>query len=315
MVQVPFDLKRWQRAGVEKYPGGLPRPHSGDGTQWLFDGRPRGAKQPLQVAVARLMGYRWPRQAGSSFPECPRLEPDDLVEFVDDDGIVCINSIKGEPLASERLRVLLVAAFGSDWRANRPNELLEEVGYGGKTLEDWLRNGFFEQHSQLFHQRPFIWHIWDGQRDGFSALVNYHKLDRSNLEKLTYTFLGDWIARQKAANEAGQEGSDSRLQAALELKLKLEKIIEGEAPYDIFLRWKPLEKQPIGWEPDLNDGVRLNIRPFVLAGVLRKNPNVNWKKDRGKDVSSAPWYKMFKGERINDHHLTLEEKRKARGKS
>ena len=164
----------------------------------------------------------------------------------------------------------------------------------------------------MFHNRPFIWQIWDGRKDGFSALVNYHKLDKATLEKLTYTYLNDWISRQKSAVEAGQEGSDARLIAAMELKGKLEKILEGEPPYDIFVRWKSIEKQPIGWEPDLNDGVRMNIRPFVTAGVLRKNPNINWKKDRGKDVESAPWYHLFKGDRINDHHLTIEEKRKAR---
>ena len=44
-------------------------------------------------------------------------------------------------------------------------------------LDDWLRNDFFEEHCKLFQQRPFIWHIWDGRkRDGFHALVNYHKL-------------------------------------------------------------------------------------------------------------------------------------------
>ena len=35
---------------------------------------------------------------------------------------------------------------------------------------------FFAHHCELFHQRPFIWHIWDGRRDGFHALVNYHRL-------------------------------------------------------------------------------------------------------------------------------------------
>src|SRR4030095_10823727 len=172
----------------------------------------------------------------------------------------------GEQSAAERLRALLGSGFGAEWTAGKQNELLERVEYGGKTLEDWLRNGFFEQHFQLFHQRPFIWHIWDGRRDGFSALVNYHKLNRNNLEKLTYTFLGDWIARQRVAKDAGDEGSDARLQAAVELQQKLKLILEGEGypeknfGYDIFVRWKPLGKQPIGWEPDLNDGVRLNIR-------------------------------------------------------
>jgi hypothetical protein len=320
LLQVPFDLSHWKQIAAAKYPNGLPKPCSEDPTQWIFNGQPMGSTAPLQVAVARLLGYRWPRQTGSSFPDCPALGSDGLEKFIDEDGIVCINPIKGEQPAADRLRGLLTAAFGNQWTPGKQNELLEHVGYGGKTLEDWLRNGFFEQHCQLFHQRPFIWQIWDGQRDGFSALVNSHKLNKSNLEKLTYTFLGDWISRQRVANEAGEEGSDARLQAALELKSKLEKIIEGEAPCDIFVRWKPLEKQPIGWEPDLNDGVRLNIRPFVIAGVLRKNPKINWNKDRGAEAPSAPWYELGptyggkKGDRINDHHLKLEDKRKARGK-
>jgi predicted nucleic acid-binding protein len=311
-LKVPFDLAHWQKVATEKYPHGLPKPHSYEPTQWLFNGHPKGSTSPLQVAVARLLGYRWPRQTGSSFPDCPGLKPDGLEKFADEDGIVCLNAIKGEQPAAERLRALLAAAFGREWSAAQQAELLAQADYAGATLEDWLRNGFFEQHCQMFHQRPFIWQVWDGLRDGFSALVNYHQLDHPTLEKLTYTYLGDWIARQKAAVAAGEEGSDAKLAAAQELKAALEKILEGESPYDIFVRWKPLEKQPVGWNPDLNDGVRLNIRPFVEAHILRKNPKVNWNKDRGKDVASAPWFPKFKGERINDYHLTLAEKQKAR---
>lgn len=320
-VQVPFDLAHWQKVAAEEYPDGLPKPHSDDPTQWLFNGHPKGSEAPLQVAVARLLGYRWPRQTGSEFPDCPALGPDGLETLVDADGIVCINAIKGEQPAAERLRTLLAAAFGQDWSAKKQAELLAAVGYEGQSLEDWLRNGFFEQHCALFHQRPFIWHLWDGLRDGFSALVNYHRLNRSTLEKLTFTYLGDWIARQKATVADNVEGSDAKLAAAQELQASLKKILEGEAPHDIFVRWKPIEKQPIGWDPDLNDGVRLNIRPFMTvpdigrkgAGILRWPPKIKWEKDRGKDVPSAPWYKLFKGDRINDHHLTLAEKREARG--
>ena len=77
-----------------------------------------------------------------------------------------------------------------------------------------------------------------------------------------------------------------------------------------------MDKQPIGWNLDLNDGVRLNIRPFITAGVLRFNKkpqtNIFWDKDRGKDVESAPWFHLFNGDRINDHHLSLAEKKVAR---
>ena len=203
------------------------------------------------------------------------------------------------------------------------DELLAAAGWVGKSLDSWLRTQFFADHCKLFHHRPFLWHVWDGLPDGFASLVNYHQLDRKRLEILTYTYMGDWISRQKHDMAAGVDGAQARLAAAETLQQRLELILHGEAPYDIFVRWKPLDQQPIGWEPDFNDGVRLNIRPWLSvpavgkkgAGVLRNRPKLQWEKDRGKDVASAPWYGVFGGERINDHHLTLAEKMRARGVS
>lgn len=36
--------------------------------------------------------------------------------------------------------------------------------------------------------------------------------------------------------------------------------------------------------------------------------NITWDRDRSKDVESAPWFKVFQGEFVNDHHLTRAEK-------
>ena len=99
-------------------------------------------------------------------------------------------------------------------------------------------------------------------------------------------------------------GADARLAAALGLQHKLEEIMEGEKPYDIYVRWKELRDQPVGWDPDLNDGVRLNIRPFVEAGVLRAPINLHWRKDRGKNPDGT--------ERHNDSHASLAVKLGAR---
>ena len=104
LIKVPFDRPKWQKIAAEKYPHGLPKPHSDDPTQWLFNGHPNGSDQPLHVAVARLLGYRWPRQTGTSFPDCPVLGPDELGELADDDGIVCLSATKGEAPAAERVR-------------------------------------------------------------------------------------------------------------------------------------------------------------------------------------------------------------------
>ena len=67
--------------------------------------------------------------------------------------------------------------------------------------------------------------------------------------------------------DADEAGSDARLQAAKQLQARLKLILEGEPPYDLFVRWKPLSKQAIGWHPDINDGVRLNIRPFLAQDI------------------------------------------------
>ena len=360
--KVPFDLDRWRRIATAEYPDDLPEPHSDDPTQWLFHGHPVKAEvhSVLQVAVARLLGYQWP----------PELDPDmrladeartwvrrcaDLTSHADPDGIVCLNATRGETPAAGRLRQLLAAAFGADWSAVKERQLLAAAAGEAKpagSLEEWLRDSFFTEHCKLFHHRPFVWHIWDGRKDGFHALVNYHRLagpdgeGHRTLQALTYSYLGDWIERQRAEQREGKEAADGRLAVAQDLHAQLEKILEGKPPCDLFIRWKALHEQPMGWEPDTNDGVRLNIRPFMSvelrtggrkgAGILRWKPNINWKKDRGKEPENLrpkddyPWFWScpgdgaleertdskgstdFDGNRWNDLHYTVTCKQDAR---
>lgn len=339
--QFPFDLAHWKKVATEKYPNGLPEPESNDPTQWLFHGRPEQSIASLQIAVARLLGYRWPAELDSTMRLSQRARElvkscDELLSLADEDGIVCIPAVRGEVSAADRLLNLLAKAYGRNWHTDILGNLLNEVGFSGKGLDLWLRDGFFAQHCELFHQRPFIWHIWDGLSDGFAVLVNYHKLDYKTLETLIYTYLGDWIIRQNQDKVQGVDGAEEKLDAAEQLKKRLEFILKGEAPYDIFVRWKLIEKQPVGWQPDINDGVRLNIRPFLTvpdvktkgAGVLRIKPKIKWGKDRGKEPLRAkldfPWFwgwdgstdfagsATFTGDRHNDCHYTLTFKREAR---
>ncbi|MFM8495677.1 MAG: Eco57I restriction-modification methylase domain-containing protein, partial [Planctomycetia bacterium] len=198
LLKVPFDRDHWHLLALERYAHGLPAPHSSDPTQWLFNGHPKDSNNPLHVAVARLVGYRWPRQTGSEFPDCPAIGPDGLEKHADADGIVCLSSIRGEPSAADRLINLLEGAYGTDWSGDVLANLLTGANAAGKSLDDWLRDWFFDQHVALFHQRPFVWHVWDGLRDGFNALVNYHRLagpdgqGSRTLQKLTFEYLGDW---------------------------------------------------------------------------------------------------------------------------
>ena len=330
--KVAFDLDHWQQVAAKQYPGGLPEPESDDPTQWLFHGRPDCCTSPMHAAVARLLGYRWPAELDSKMHLNSRARDlvnscDELLSFADRDGIVCIPAVRSEEGAAIHLRRLLDACG-------------IEVPHD---IDSWLRNGFFKEHCDVFHNIPFVWHIWDGRKnDGFHALVNYHKLAGPDghklLESLTYSYLGDWISRQESDVKSGASGADGRLAAAKSLQDQLKAILAGEPPYDIFVRWKPLHEQPIGWHPDINDGVRMNIRPFMAvdieggrkgAGILRLKPNIKWKKDRGKEPERPredfPWFwdwdeetqdfaggETFTAERWNDCHYTNKFKQQAR---
>ncbi len=167
--------------------------------------RPSGqSDEPLHVAVARLLGYRWPAELDASMELAD--EAARMGEALRSAGcptpMMTASSASrrcGAKLsAADRLLNLLAAAYGEAWSATTLwPQLLNNADHAGKTLETWLREKFFTQHCKLFQHRPFIWHIWDGLRDGFAALVNYHKLDDKLLETLIYTYLGDWISRQK----------------------------------------------------------------------------------------------------------------------
>ena len=276
LVKVPFDLAHWQQVAAERYPNGLPKPYSDDPTQWLFHGHPFPATDPLQVAVARLVGYRWPaeqqaaptgqseklqaKSASSPLETCASsyqknsielpapapaqaaktgaaaMELSDeahawiarcaaLAEHTDDDGIVCLPSVRGEPAAHDRLLQLLIAAWETvrpgSWKPTVLDKLLAEADCAGKGLDTWLRDKFFEQHAKRFHHRPFVWQVWDGLKDGFAALVNYHQLDAKNLDRLIHTYLGDWIRQQEAGMANGVDGAQLRWSAAQDLKRRL----------------------------------------------------------------------------------------------
>ena len=324
--KVGFDVERWTLEADRQFPAGLPELYTEDPTQWMFHGHPMASSDPLHVAVARLVGYQWPAERDESVTTSPALKLwiercSMLAKHTADDGILCLQAVRGQPAAHERLLALLIdsweTASPGSWKTYVLERLLDGVGCAGRSLESWLRDKFFDQHARLFKNRPFVWHVCDGLNDGFSALVNYHSLDARGLDLLIHTYLGDWIRTQEAGASTEVDGAQQRLAAALNLKKRLISIAEGEAPFDIFIRWKPCQAQSRGWQPDIDDGVRLNIRPFMKAEVLRYNRhpklNIKWETDRGQESEFTPWFGKFNGERVNDHHLTLAEKRASVG--
>jgi hypothetical protein len=208
----------------------------------------------------------------------------------DDDGLVALTPIPGRASLLDRVRVELAKSFAgrdpSEVEVELVNELKRKTkGYERvESIREWLENVYFDYHASMYRSRPIFWHISSRQGKGpaaFSAIVHYQRFDKDRMAKLRGVYLREAVAvfRREAAL-AGQEGrADDRLEwqakveEAEELDRRLQQVQEGfhegAADFRILTPWKAEGARPKGWDPDINDGVKVNIEPLQRAGVLR----------------------------------------------
>ena len=212
----------------------------------------------------------------------------------DEDGVVPFAPLSGETSLLDRVRRELAALFaGQDVNLVEieiANELKRKVkGYNrAASVGEWLENVYFDYHAALYKKRPVIWHIASSQSNApfaFGALCHYHKFDKNRMAKLRSSYLRDAIeAFRREAALADREGRgedrielQARLEEAQALDRKLQAVQEGhrggpeggDRDYRILTPWKSTEERPTGWNPDIDDGVKVNIAPLQKAAVLR----------------------------------------------
>ncbi len=262
--------------------------------------------ETTQTAIRQTLPDRpgevlWQQMDGKS-PEQKRMEHVwRLLGFAvkrviekDDDGIVPFSQATGETRLVDRVRQELAALFPGRDESQIELEIVNEIRRGAKgyrkcaNLDDWLANAFFEYHASLYKSRPIFWHIASSQGTAsfaFGALVHYHHFDRNRMAKLRASYVRDTIEelRREAglADKAGRADDRVELQAKVEeaqaLDKKLQQIQEGhhvgpeggDRDFRILTPWKEPGARPRGWNPDLDDGVKVNIAPLDRAGVLR----------------------------------------------
>jgi hypothetical protein len=90
--QVSIEYSKYEKAtpNIDIY-----KPYSNDPTQWIFHGHPRKSIDPLQVAVARLLGYRWPAELDDEMELSDEArnfvaQSRSLLPYANKNGIVCI---------------------------------------------------------------------------------------------------------------------------------------------------------------------------------------------------------------------------------
>lgn len=265
-----------------------------------------GIPESTRAIIEETLGERppevlWPQMEGKTAEQKRMEHVFRLLSYAvkrvveaDEDGIVPFGPVAGEPSLAERVHRELQTLFPQldvgQVEVELANELKKSVkGYrrvGG--IAEWLDNAFFEFHCTLYKNRPILWHIASSQGASpfaFGALVHYHRFDRNRMAQLRAQYLRDAIetCRREAAlaDKAGRTDARQDWQARLEETQELDRRLQwvqegrhdgpdgGERDYRILTPWKTPEERPRGWNPDLDDGVKVNIEPLQKAGVLR----------------------------------------------
>ena len=249
----------------------------------------------------RPLEVLWPQMEGKA-PEQKRMEHVfRLLSYIvkrvveaDEDGIVPVMSVAGETSLADRvhhqLEILFPTLDVGHVEAEIANELKASAkGYRRTTgIAEWLESAFFQFHCSMYKNRPIFWHIASRQGTSpcaFSALVHYHRFDKNRMAQLRGQYLRDAMetCRREAAladkdrRTSARQDWQARLEEAQELDRRLQHVQEGyhdgpdggDTDYRILTPWKAPDERPNGWEPDLDDGVKVNIAPLQKAGVLR----------------------------------------------
>jgi hypothetical protein len=254
-----------------------------------------GLSQETRETVLKDLGDRppeliWPQMEGKSAEQKRMEHVWRLLSFCakrvidgDDDGIVPLVKCSNEPPLEERVLAELGTIVGADRLHEFEGEVASELrkrvpGYKrADSVGDWLTNVYFEHHVRLYKSRPIYWHLASGQQadPAFGVVVHYHRFGKDALRKLRGSYVRGCLDRLE--REFGQARNDNRADDAVDLQQRIEEVRafdrklqaldEGEFP--IRVPWKEAARQPKGWSPDIDDGVKVNIVPLQAAGLLR----------------------------------------------
>ena len=247
----------------------------------------RQTEDYFSVKLLRMLGHRWPMQDQYEQEQGhPFLDP----RWLDDDGIIPLTPGTGEVVLADRFARFLDAEFGEARGHAVEVEAGQILGWKpgdewGKqkptTLARWFEREFFRRHVSQFKRRPIAWHL-TSPHGAFQAIVYYHKFDKNRLALLRARYVRNVIESLRhdlaEAAGAGQDRATLNRVAALEAQLadvqefdaRLQRLQEGrDREARIWCPWKAPAEQPMGWDPDINDGVRVNIAPVQRLGSAR----------------------------------------------
>jgi len=184
-----------------------------------------------------------------------------------------------EPYLIDRIRAQLEVQFGPTVAYGLEQDA---APYLGRPLEEWLRRDFFVRfHVKLYKNRPILWHL-ASPKGYFAVLVDYHRLTHDTLPRVQSLYLWPQMEEVRTRLAAARTellsvrpavkavaDLEDELADLEECNARLERVIQGTVEVDL-PEWAngPYRNDAPPYNPDLDDGVRVNLLPIQEAGLL-----------------------------------------------
>ena len=242
------------------------------------------AQRWISYAVGLLLGRFSPgRQDALGHSDFQDEVNESLAALVDLDGVATLEADHPDDLAAKVERALEII-FSED----ETPRLLEAAGVAGSVngLRRYLARDFFKEHVRVYRKRPVYW-LLQSPGKTYSLYLFHERITPDTLHLLRGNrYLGgrinaasDRISELSQKVSSAPQGTEKKRLAkeldSLETHLTdLEAFSRNLA--DVTSR-KDSEGATVGWRPELDDGVLLNLAPLhTLMPSWATEPNKAW---------------------------------------
>ncbi len=242
------------------------------------------ARRWISYAVGVVLGRFSPGEQGA-LGQCrfPDEVNEALAEFVDADGVATLEANHPDDLASKVERALELI-IGED----ETPRLLEAAGVASNTdgLRRYLAKDFFNWHVRLYRKRPIYWLLQSPGRS-YGLYVFHERITEDTLFLLQGNrYLGGKInaARDRISELSERVSTAPQGSEKKRLARDLESLETHLTDVEAFARnlsevtsRKDSEGETVGWRPELDDSVLLNLAPLhTLMPAWSAEPKKAW---------------------------------------
>lgn len=174
-----------------------------------------------------------------------------------------IKVVYGEDTLNENLKFIAKALKPDSYEAPK------------KILRDYLFNGFFDNHYQIYQHRPIYWQLDSGKAGGFRAIMYMHRFNENTLSTVRTEYIQELQYKyedelQRLQHRLGDAKTTAEKNEVKKQATAIDKKLVECTVYDDLLNHVTGSIQ--NYVFDLDDGVKTNYAKFLsIDGDKTKN--------------------------------------------